>query len=155
MHSTLRLATALACVLTTGACGGSGNPAGPSSPDQGVLTATMTVRAERLTAGYRYVIVVRFQEVGGAPVTVGTADMIFFVDGATYGTDRFENILATSATHRIPANGTGTSRELVSDDPNAAAPFASRVQANVAYTDGRQRRATVSAAADIPALATR
>jgi hypothetical protein len=67
----------------------------------------------------------------------------------TVASSQHQQPLATGST--IPANGTGDTKELTAVD-NSGNPFATVVQAVVAYTNGASFTATTSASADVAPL---
>lgn len=148
-----RVVVALVATLVV-SCGGGGGTPTPTSPTpaNAVVSATMArVASQRLdSGGYSYEVVVSVRESGGLAITVSAIDLTF-LDGATpFGTTHFDSPMS-GGSNQIAANGSGTSKTLISTDDNPSTA-ASRVQAVVRYTDSKSVAGTASTSADVPAL---
>src|SRR6476620_11273613 len=117
-----------------GASGGGANPIAPTA--RAALSATMSATGQRTATGYRYEITFRLNETAGVGARVSSVDLDFFVGNAPDGSTHFDNPL--SNTDRVGGNETASSKLLGVTDDRPNAPFDTRVEARIAYTDDTQ-----------------
>lgn len=149
------LTLALPIALLT-SCGGSKStpttpttPTPPAPPAKGALTVTtMSVVAMRTPDGLQYPIFITVRETGGAVVTVNAVDFVFSANGTPFGHTHFDTPFGST----VPANGSATSRTLITTDNSGTAPIATHVAATIAYTDSNSNTGTVNTESDIAPL---
>ena len=125
----------------------------PTTPTQtihpSVSVTSISVSGESGSSGFVYRVVLHLRESAGVPATIASVQLMFMNGAKTVASSQHQQPLATGST--IPANGTGDTKELMAAD-NSGNPFATVVQAVVAFTDGASFTATTSASANVPPL---
>ncbi len=144
----------LLVAFATTACGNS-SPAAPTPPATASVTITsIAVAAEQQApGGYTYRAVLQLREMNGVTATIVAADLTFFAGTTSLVTSHQEHPISDGS-NICPANGTISSRELMTADSDLSHSYATSVKVAVTFTDPLSHTGTATATADVPPPAT-
>jgi len=144
--------------IVLASCGGGSSGSGATtpttpSPSTPSITATFqTITGDRQTGGgFVYRVTVQVRESAGIAATITAIDLVFLNGTTPFGSTHFDSPMSGD-NNQLPANGTLTSKNLVSTDDDPTHPYATSVGTTVRYTDPRGVAATTSVNGNIPAL---
>jgi hypothetical protein len=136
--------------LATTACGKS-SPTAPTPPATASVTiASIAVTAEQqVSGGYIYRAVLQSREMNGVTAAILGADLTFFPGTTSLVTSHQEHAISDGS-NVCPANGTVSSRELMTADPDPSHSYATSVKVAVTFMDPLSQIGTATATADVP-----
>lgn len=131
----MRQLTAILCLLTLTACGGSSSPTSPggNSPRAALTISAMTVEATRAGSGYRYLVKMTVQNTGQASGTM-TA-LTFRLTAAGGSATATPAITQAFGNTTLAAGASAQSGEMTITDESGSAGQATSVQATINYND--------------------
>jgi len=128
-------------------------PTPPAPSHAAIAIESLNIAGERAGASggqYLYRTVVRLRETGGVAATITAVDLTFMSGATVLTTSHHEQPISDTA-NVCPASGGVDTRELVTVDAGSH-PYATTVQAKVAYRDATGMEASTSRSGDVPPL---